>query len=93
MVASAEWRTVRDACVEIDVPPDMAPSAAQGIEGPAMDLAGHGLRLIVDCSPFADPLTSYEAKPGLSSPCAVSGTAVRWVKADKVWSVIAAPFL
>lgn len=64
MVASAQWRTVRGECVEIDVPPDMAMSAAQGIEGPVLDLASPGLRLIVDCSPFADPLTSYEPKPG-----------------------------
>ena len=48
----------------LDVPAQLAPSEEHGIEGGAAILEGAGMRLTVDASPFADPLTRYADKPG-----------------------------
>ncbi|WP_455835185.1 hypothetical protein [Pseudarthrobacter siccitolerans] len=58
------WSSVRMAGLALDVPAQLAPSEERGIEGSAEVLEGDGMRLTVDTSPFADPLTHYAAKPG-----------------------------
>lgn len=58
------WSSIRVAGLVMDVPGQFAPSAERGIEGSAAVLEGAGMRLTVDASPFADPLTGYAAKPG-----------------------------
>ena len=59
----APWSSVRAAGLALDVPDQLALSAERGIEGSAAVLEGAGMRLTVDASPFADPLTGYAAKP------------------------------
>ena len=61
---SQAWNSVRVANLSINVPAQLAPADEQGIEGSAAVLEGAGLRLTVDASPFADPLTRYGSKPG-----------------------------
>jgi hypothetical protein len=58
------WSSVRMAGLALDVPAQLAPSEEHGIEGGAAILEGAGMRLTVDASPFADPLTRYADKPG-----------------------------
>lgn len=58
------WSSLRVAGLALDVPDVLAPSPEHGIEGSAAVLEGAGIRLTVDASPFADPLTRYAAKPG-----------------------------
>lgn len=58
------WSSLRVAGLALDVPDVLAPSPERGIEGSAAVLEGAGMRLTVDASPFADPLTRYAAKPG-----------------------------
>jgi hypothetical protein len=62
-----EWRHVREAGVEFDVPVDMARAPDSGVEGPAVSFVGPCARLIVDRSPFADPLDRYAGRPEYSS--------------------------
>ena len=64
MPGSDEWHAVRGPGLELTVPPDLAPTGEQGIDGPVSSFEGHGLRLMVDRSPFADPLTGYQDKAG-----------------------------
>lgn len=58
------WSSLRVAGLALDVPDLLAPSPEQGIEGSAAVLEGANMRLTVDASPFADPLTRYAEKPG-----------------------------
>ena len=58
------WNSFRVAGLVLDVPDQLAPSHEHGIEGSAAVLEGAGMRLTVDASPFADPLTRYANKPG-----------------------------
>lgn len=58
------WNSFRVAGLVLDVPDQLAPSHEHGIEGGAAVLEGGGMRLTVDASPFADPLTRYANKPG-----------------------------
>ncbi|MFP5367159.1 MAG: hypothetical protein ACLGIS_09950 [Actinomycetes bacterium] len=58
------WNSLKVAGLALDVPDQLASSNEFGIEGGAAVLEGAGLRLTVDASPFADPLTRYAAKPG-----------------------------
>jgi hypothetical protein len=58
------WSSLRVAGLALDVPEQLAPSHEHTIEGGAAVLEGAGIRLTVDASPFADPLTRYAAKPG-----------------------------
>lgn len=58
------WNSFRVAGLALDVPDLLAPSPERGIEGGAAVLEGAGIRLTVDASPFADPLTRYAEKPG-----------------------------
>jgi hypothetical protein len=60
----APWSSVRVAGLALDVPDQLAPAAERGIEGGAAVLEGAGMRLTVDASPFADPLTGYAGKSG-----------------------------
>jgi hypothetical protein len=57
------WRHVAGAGFELDVPEQLAPANEAALDGPAVSFEGPGLRLILDRSPFADPLTGYESKP------------------------------
>ena len=57
------WRRVRIGGVELDVPADVGASAEQGVEGSTGVLSGRGIRVTVDGSPFADPLTGYASRP------------------------------
>jgi hypothetical protein len=61
---SQPWSSVRVAGLALDVPAQLVPSDEAGFEGSAAVLEGADMRLTVDASPFADPLTRYEAKPG-----------------------------
>jgi hypothetical protein len=56
---AGEWQTVRAGGVELDAPEEVAEGSDQGVEGPVATLAGPGIRLTIDSSPFADPLTRY----------------------------------
>jgi hypothetical protein len=58
------WTSLRVAGLALDVPDQLAPSGERGIEGSAALFEGAGMRLTVDASPFADPLTRYADKPG-----------------------------
>lgn len=58
------WSSVKVAGLALEVPDQLAPSPERGIEGGAAVLEGAGIRLTVDASPFADPLTRYADKPG-----------------------------
>ena len=58
------WSSLRVAGLALDVPSALAPAPGQAIEGSAAVLEGAGMRLTVDASLFADPLTRYAAKPG-----------------------------
>jgi hypothetical protein len=58
------WSSFRVAGLALDVPSALAPTPGQAIEGSAAVLEGAGMRLTVDASLFADPLTRYAAKPG-----------------------------
>lgn len=58
------WNSFRVAGLVLDVPDQLAPSHEHAIEGSAAVLEGAGMRLTVDASPFADPLTRYANKPG-----------------------------
>lgn len=58
------WSSYRVSGLALDVPDELAPSTERGIEGSAAVLEGGGMRLTIDASPFADPLTGYAAKPG-----------------------------
>jgi hypothetical protein len=58
------WSSLRVAGLILDVPDQLAPSDERGIEGGAAVLEGACIRLTVDASPFADPLTRYANKPG-----------------------------
>ena len=61
---SQPWSSVRVAGLALDVPAQLVPTEEAAIEGSAAVLEGAGLRLTIDASPFADPLTRYGAKPG-----------------------------
>ncbi|MHC6594279.1 hypothetical protein [Arthrobacter sp. C152] len=61
---SQPWKSVRVAGLSLDVPAQLAHADEHGIEGGAAVLEGAGLRLTVDASLFADPLTRYGSKPG-----------------------------
>jgi hypothetical protein len=56
------WQTVRVGRVELDAPEEVARTSDQEIESPVATLDGAGIRLTVDGSPFADPLTRYESQ-------------------------------
>ena len=58
------WSSLRVAGLALDVPEQLAPTPERAIEGEAAVLEGAGIRLTVDASPFADPLTRYTDKPG-----------------------------
>ena len=58
------WSSFRLAGLALDVPSVLAAAPGQAIEGSAAVLEGAGMRLTVDASLFADPLTRYAAKPG-----------------------------
>jgi hypothetical protein len=58
------WSSLRVAGLALDVPDQLAPSNERSFEGGAAVLEGVGMRLTVDASPFADPLTGYAGKPG-----------------------------
>ena len=58
------WSSFRVAGMALDVPSALAPAPGQAIEGSAAVLEGAGMRLTVDASLFADPLTRYAAMPG-----------------------------
>ncbi|TLM81704.1 hypothetical protein FDW83_14875 [Pseudarthrobacter sp. NamE2] len=58
------WTSFRIAGLALDVPDQLAPSPERGIEGGTAVLEGAGMRLTVDASAFADPLTGYANKPG-----------------------------
>ncbi|TLM74527.1 hypothetical protein [Pseudarthrobacter sp. NamB4] len=58
------WNPFRVGGLELDVPEQLAPSGEHGIEGSAAVLEGAGMRVTVEASPFADPLTRYQNKPG-----------------------------
>ena len=58
------WSSFRVAGLALDVPSALAPAPGQAIEGSAAVLEGAGMRLTVDASLFADPLTRYAAMPG-----------------------------
>ena len=58
------WSSFRVAGLALDVPSALAPAPEQAIEGSAAVLEGAGMRLTVDASLFADPLTRYAAMPG-----------------------------
>ncbi|MBO1268368.1 hypothetical protein J1902_10335 [Arthrobacter sp. PO-11] len=58
------WSTLRVAGVALDIPDELAPTDERGVEGGAAVLEGSKLRLTLDASPFADPLTRYTDKPG-----------------------------
>jgi hypothetical protein len=58
------WSSFRLAGLALDVPSALAAAPGQAIEGSAAVLEGAGMRLTVDASLFADPLTRYAAKPG-----------------------------
>jgi hypothetical protein len=51
---------------EFDVPADLIPAPGQGLEGPAAVFEGGGVRLTLDASLFADPLTGHGDKPGFT---------------------------
>lgn len=59
-----QWSSVRVSGLSLDVPDQLAPSAERGVDGSAAVLEGGGMRLTIDASPFADPLTGYTIKPG-----------------------------
>lgn len=61
---SQPWSSVRVAGLALDVPAQLVPLDEAAFEGSAAVLEGAGMRLTVDASPFADPLTRYGAKPG-----------------------------
>ena len=61
---SQPWSSVRVAGLSLDVPAQLAAVDEHGIEGSVAVLEAAGLRLTVDGSPFADPLTGYGSKPG-----------------------------
>jgi hypothetical protein len=58
------WSSFRVAGLALDIPDQLAPSTERAIEGSAAVLEGGGMRLTVDASLFADPLTGYAGKPG-----------------------------
>ncbi len=58
-----QWRTTRFHDIELTVPPGLAPADGQGVEGDVSVLEGGGVRLVLDRSPFADPVTGHRAKP------------------------------
>lgn len=58
-----DWRTLQVAGLEIEVPPDVVPSSEVPIDGEAVVLEGPGIRVTLDRSPFADPLTGHNARP------------------------------
>jgi hypothetical protein len=58
------WSSLRVAGLALDVPEQLAPAHERAIVGGAAVLEGAGMRLTVDTSPFADPLTRYTDKPG-----------------------------
>jgi hypothetical protein len=58
------WSSFRLAGLALDVPSALAAAPGQAIEGSAAVLEGAGMRLTIDASLFADPLTRYAAKPG-----------------------------
>lgn len=60
------WTHVVMAGVDLEVPPGMVPLPGQGIDGTAAVLEGGGLRLVLDRSLFADPLTGHRAKPAFA---------------------------
>jgi hypothetical protein len=57
------WRRVTVAGVELEVPAELAPASEAALDGPAASFEAPGLRLLLDSSPFADPLTGYESRP------------------------------
>ena len=63
MRRTEDWRRIRVAGVDVEVPPDLEPSEAAAGDQPAATLEGAGLRLILDRGPFADPLTGYASQP------------------------------
>lgn len=65
--AEQPWVHVTTEALELDVPPDMIPSGEQAIEGQAAVIEGAGLRVTIDASPFADPLTGHRSHPGFRS--------------------------
>ena len=67
MCSMPGWRHLHFGNIELDVPAELATGSEQGIDGAAAILEGAGLRLTLDASPFADPLTSYESKVGYRS--------------------------
>jgi hypothetical protein len=61
---AVEWSFRHVAGMSLDVPKTLAPRDERGIEGDVAVLEGAGVRLTIDTSPFADPLTRYTDKPG-----------------------------
>jgi hypothetical protein len=59
-----EWHHVRFNDVVLDVPAAVAASSEQAVEGSAAVFEGGGLRVTLDASPFADPVTGHESRPG-----------------------------
>lgn len=49
--------------VTVDVPVDLVPDTAAGIDSAARSLAGPKLDVLVDTGPFADPLDRYDGLP------------------------------
>jgi hypothetical protein len=60
-----EWRTVRADGVEFEAPAEVVSQSgdAAEVEGPVATFLGPGLRLLIDRTPFADPLTRYASQP------------------------------
>jgi hypothetical protein len=58
------WTRVELPGVVLEVPAGLVSEAGQGAEGAAAVLEGGGLRVVVDTSLFADPLTGHAAQPG-----------------------------
>jgi len=66
MPEDVQWQHVEAAGVELDVPAELTVTSDQGLEGPAAVLEGGNMRLTLDGSAFADPLSGHREKPGFT---------------------------
>lgn len=62
-----DWQQIEAAGLRVPVPAGVAPAPGQGVEGEVAVLEGEGLRVVVDRSLFADPLTGHAQQPGYES--------------------------
>lgn len=57
------WHRVQGPGITLDVPDEVRPAPGQAGEGGALTLTGQGVTVLLDGSPFADPMSGYAGQP------------------------------